>query len=1157
MKEFFLKIYDLLSKRIGVTSMVLALLLGISAVLISRMHYEEDISAFLPSDEVSQRYSSVYGKLGGDDKIAIFFHMDEPDQDRIMDAMDRFEQVWRQTDTLGMVPDFQVTVDESSVYDVFDFIGSNYVRFLSDKDLERIDSLLSEPGYIEQKMQENRRTLLLPSAGMMGDNIAYDPLGLFTPVLLRLQELDPTGGSNLIDGYLFSEDETRGIAFFTSPFGDSESGRNSDLTELLDTVAELTMQEFSDVEVSSIGGPVIAVANSSRIKKDSIISVAVAAILILLVLYFSFRRFRDIFWIAFSIFCGFALALAMVSLFKDSISIIVLGIGSIIIGIAVNYPLHYIDHLKHEPDRRAALSEMVEPLLVGNVTTVSAFLALLLLKAKALHDFGLVGAMVLIGTIVFSLIFLPVLCGDRKPVQGTWRLDFDRHVTLSHSQRKVMFVLFVLVSLVLSVFAGRTSFDSDMHHINYMSESQQRDLDILSTLQGEEAGVTSVYAVTEGVDMESVLKANEKMLSLSRDNGAGTVSSLAQFIPSMQRQDDVIKKWSEICSRYPELIPELRAAASRNGFREGAFSGFEEVVSGENLRAEGYEYFEPIVDALGSTFILSDESGISQVVNYIKVEDSAAEAFKTSLRQSTDSRENFFFDSTDVSGQLVSLLSADFNNVGFLCGFIVFFFLWVSFGSLELSLLSFLPLAVSWIWILGMMNLTGIQFNIVNIILATFIFGQGDDYTIFITEGLMYEYAYGKKILASYKNSVALSAIIMFIGIGTLVLAKHPAMKSLAYVTIIGMFTVVLMAYYLPPLVFRWITTSGGKTRPMPLTIGRILGSLRAILFFLFAALTLTVEIPIWFISGKSEKKRLAYHRLLQIISSYAIKHVPGTLYSMSNPHGETFRKPAVYICNHQSHLDIMAIMALTPKVVVLTKDWVWKNPLYGVLIRYAEFYPMSDGVDANIERLRDLVGRGYSIVIFPEGTRTENGRIGRFHRGAFLIAEQLGLDILPLYIHGFYDVLPKNDFMLRRGRMYLEVGKRISADDPSMGEDFKARTKAFHRMYLEEYRRICLERQNAGYFLPFVRGQYLYKGSDVMAAFKRQTTPEKLAEIDNYKTGEPSVEIRDCGCGAYALLLALTHPDLEVKVSDSNPDNLLLIERIPLLPSNLSVVRN
>jgi predicted RND superfamily exporter protein len=103
------------------------------------------------------------------------------------------------------------------------------------------------------------------------------------------------------------------------------------------------------------------------------------------------------------------------------------------------------------------------------------------------------------------------------------------------------------------------------------------------------------------------------------------------------------------------------------------------------------------------------------------------------------------------------------------------------------------------------MTLLDIQFNVVNVILATFIFGQGDDYTIFITEGCLYEHVNKRPMLASYKNSIIISAVIMFIGIGVLILAKHPALYSLAQVTIVGMSSVVLMAWLLPPLLFKWL----------------------------------------------------------------------------------------------------------------------------------------------------------------------------------------------------------------------------------------------------------------------------------------------------------------------------------------------------------------
>ena len=184
------------------------------------------------------------------------------------------------------------------------------------------------------------------------------------------------------------------------------------------------------------------------------------------------------------------------------------------------------------------------------------------------------------------------------------------------------------------------------------------------------------------------------------------------------------------------------------------------------------------------------------VVNILSVNNKNIQKVKESLSE----KDGFSFDIQSMNSAIANHLSNDFNYIGLACGLIVFFFLWLSFGNLELALLSFIPMAVSWIWILGIMALFGMEFNIVNIILATFIFGQGDDYTIFMTEGSMYEYAYRRRMLVILQHSIIISALIMFIGIGTLIVARHPALHSLAEVTIAGMFSVVLMAYIFPPL---------------------------------------------------------------------------------------------------------------------------------------------------------------------------------------------------------------------------------------------------------------------------------------------------------------------------------------------------------------------
>ena len=91
-------------------------------------------------------------------------------------------------------------------------------------------------------------------------------------------------------------------------------------------------------------------------------------------------------------------------------------------------------------------------------------------------------------------------------------------------------------------------------------------------------------------------------------------------------------------------------------------------------------------------------------------------------------------------------------------------------------------------------------------------------------------------------------------------------------------------------------------------------------------------------------------------------------------------------------------------------------------------------------------VNEGYSVMIFPEGTRSADCRIQRFHRGAFYLAEEMGLDILPVYIKGFGKVLPKTSWHLHPGHMSVEVMQR-----QPMKEGYREMTKRVHRMYLEK----------------------------------------------------------------------------------------------------------
>ena len=219
--------------------------------------------------------------------------------------------------------------------------------------------------------------------------------------------------------------------------------------------------------------------------------------------------------------------------------------------------------------------------------------------------------------------------------------------------------------------------------------------------------------------------------------------------------------------------------------------------------------------------------------------------------------------------------------------------------------------------------------------------------------------------------------------------------------------------------------------------------------FFLVAALYLTVlGFVLLTLGGKTAKHKETYHRILQRVAKFVIHHVPGTTYSYVNDSHESFATPAMIVSNHQSHLDLMGVMMMTPKLIILTKNWVWHNPFYGIIIRYADFFPMTD-TEQMMDDLSLKIKEGYSVVLFPEGTRSATCRIQRFHRGAFYLAEKLNLDIIPVFIKGFGKVLPKTSSHLHPGHMSLEVWPRMKRQDIA-GTDYRVLTKKIHQMYID-----------------------------------------------------------------------------------------------------------
>lgn len=138
-----------------------------------------------------------------------------------------------------------------------------------------------------------------------------------------------------------------------------------------------------------------------------------------------------------------------------------------------------------------------------------------------------------------------------------------------------------------------------------------------------------------------------------------------------------------------------------------------------------------------------------------------------------------------------------------------------------------------------------------------------------------------------------------------------------------------------------------------------------------------------------------------------------------------------IFVCNHQGAFDIWAIYGYLNH----NFKWMMKKSLEKIwFVGYAckrsghIFVDSSSlqSIKETIDKSRKELNEGMSMVIFPEGTRTKDGRMGEFKRGAFLLAGEFNLPVVPLSIKGAYDILPKDSHYPRSGKITLTIHEPI-----------------------------------------------------------------------------------------------------------------------------------
>lgn len=194
-----------------------------------------------------------------------------------------------------------------------------------------------------------------------------------------------------------------------------------------------------------------------------------------------------------------------------------------------------------------------------------------------------------------------------------------------------------------------------------------------------------------------------------------------------------------------------------------------------------------------------------------------------------------------------------------------------------------------------------------------------------------------------------------------------------------------------------------------------------------FLVFLFPVTFLMWLLVLPFDRKRAVIHHILTVQSRLLLMLIPGWKITIEGRDKAVRGQTYIMISNHQSIIDILVINCLGYRFKWISKIENMKIPFLGWYLRMAGYITVDRGNDeskaAMLARSYDCLKKGTSIMIFPEGTRSSGIEPGLFKRGAFQLALETGLPVLPIAIEGTGDILPKHGRIFKgRHRISIRV---------------------------------------------------------------------------------------------------------------------------------------
>ena len=1122
-----------MSNRRRITPVLIALLvMGVGALLGSRVDIDNDISRLLPdSTPELQRASTALTRLMDRSLVDIGSGEQTIAPEELGRIADTFA---RELLATSYVKSVRARLDASEALPVVELLRTRAALLLDAEFLDDLPTAI-ETDRAVATIQRLAERLQEPDSSFLKATAAIDPLGLTNRALEPLQAFaEGLGEIRLIDGRIMSADGRHVLVLVEVGFPATDIDKSQDYVgELEQIVAGLQADpQNRGVQVHHVGAHRATLDNVNQIKRDVLVTSAVGLSIVALLAIVCLGRV----WLALlaltPAICGGVIAWGSFSLFRDSMSGAVLGFGAVLLGLTIDFAIHVLFRLDRARED-GSVQLPVRALYMGGTTTSLAFVALQASTLPAVRDIGLFGAVGVFVAVLFALYVLPSLVRRRTASRPI--VDLQKLVTHLAKPAMPAVVVALVGTPVLGFGLYFLEFDGDPTNLNGMSPAAVHDQEIIETVWGQAAQTTSL--IVEGQGISSALLANDALaLWLDDRQAEGAIrehGSVAGLLPAPETQRRRLDAWRGFWStdRLTELASTLQTATEQSPFSEDAFEPF---VNWVQTDPEFISYEEAVSGPL-EPFIrerIYQEDGVWRVTTPVFTRDWEQTAALDS-RLTQEMPGVTLLNKQAFSRKLADMVTGEVGLLALLAFVFVTSVVFAWHGRPLITMVMILPLLLSLLWTLGLLGWFGIPISLANAIFVVFLFGVAVDYSIFLASSRLDRFRTGVDYTKEAQASVLLCTLTTCGGFGSLTMAGHPVMHSIGLTALIGIFSAAMTTQIFVPVMSGLVLRRRGANGTPGLD--NLWSGLVSLLIMGGGGAwhLLSSRRPFARRADRATRERATIDAIRRM-SRRAVENIPGgrrRYRDLDKLHTE----PCVFVANHESMFDTVAVLSLPAPIQVLAKRWVWDAPVMGSVVRDAGYVPVTDNpADEIFSAVEDRFQRGNSLFIFPESRRTRTGKMGRFHSGAFAIARRLGAKVQPIAMVNTREVAPIGCWWVGHHDCITAAMDPVDpADYPGEGGD-RRMARATRDQIRDRCRELWLETQTGPNWHKVVSGMYRYLGPLIThyAVSKCKRDP-LIGELPNLCHGEGRILVAGGGFGLMTSRLALAFPERPITYLD------------------------